>query len=223
MRTKAPLLAPLFRTEGQAAILAEILLTGETIGMSDLARRVDLAKSSVHREVTRLVDAGLLEMRVVGREWQLSANLDSPLTEPVRTILAVAYGPVPMLTEALSEIPGVEAAVLFGSFAARASGIPGAAPNDIDVLVVGEPAMSAISVATRRVAARVGRPVNPSVMTAAEWDDLVARGSSFAQELTSRPTIALVGSLAGVSPVLEASRVPGASIGSVPASTGARA
>lgn len=195
MRTSPPLLAPLFRSEGQAAILAAVLLTGETLGLSDLATRAGVPRSSAYREVSRLAEAGLLRVETVGREWQVSENPDSPLTEPVRRILVVAFGPVPMLTEGLIGVTGVEVAVVFGSFAARATGMRGRAPSDIDVLVIGAPDARAVFDVCRRIGDEVGRPVNATIMSRGEWDDAVMRDSVFAAEVRANPTIPLIGEL----------------------------
>lgn len=85
----------LFRTAGQVAILAEVLLPGTSVGLSELARRTWLPRTSAYREVKRLAEAGLLTVETVGREWQITSNPDSPVTAPVRQILAVSFGPVP--------------------------------------------------------------------------------------------------------------------------------
>src|SRR6478752_10502327 len=60
MRTEAPLLAPIFRSDGQARLLSTLLLTGDELSVTDLAKRAGLAYPTVHREVARLVDAGIL-------------------------------------------------------------------------------------------------------------------------------------------------------------------
>lgn len=196
MRTTAPLLAPLFRTAGQAAILAEVLLPGTSVGLSELAQRTGLPRSSAHREVKRLAEAGLLKVETIGREWQIAPNPDSPLTAPVRQILAVAFGPVPLLTEHLSAIDGIETAFVFGSFAARASGVAGPAPHDIDVLVIGDPDARAVYTACRAVSDEVGRPVNATIMSRAEWDEAVQRRSAFAVDVRSHPTLPVIGEAA---------------------------
>ena len=67
MRTAAPLLAPIFRSDGQARLLSTLLLTGEELSVTDLAKRASLAYPTAHREVARLVDAGILSERQVGR------------------------------------------------------------------------------------------------------------------------------------------------------------
>ena len=43
MRTEAPLLAPIFRSDGQARLLSTLLLTGDELSMTDLAKRAGLA------------------------------------------------------------------------------------------------------------------------------------------------------------------------------------
>lgn len=67
MRTSAPLLAPVFRSEGQARLLAVLLLGDEELSISDVAERALLAYPTAHREVARLLEAGILTEREVGR------------------------------------------------------------------------------------------------------------------------------------------------------------
>ena len=144
MRTEAPLLAPIFRSDGQARLLSTLLLTGEELSITDLAKRAGLAYPTAHREVARLVDAGILSERQVGRTRLIRANGESPLVDPLREILTVATGPVVILAEELARIDGIESAFLYGSFAARMLGDAGPAPHDIDVIVLGEPDVDAV-------------------------------------------------------------------------------
>lgn len=189
------MLAPIFRSNGQAAILAEILLTGETVSLPELIRRIGLTRTTVHREVTRLAEAGILLIKTVGREWQISANAENPVVEHIRAILAITFGPGPMLTGALEQIEGVEAAAIFGSYAARASGVAGPPPADIDVLVLGTPDIREVYAACRDIEDQVGRPVNATVMSTGEWQDAVDSEAAFAVDVLSHPTLALIGDL----------------------------
>jgi DNA-binding transcriptional ArsR family regulator len=107
MRTEAPLLAPIFRSDGQARLLSTLLLTGDELSITDLAKRAGLAYPTAHREVARLVDAGILIERQVGRTRLIRANGDSPLVGPLREILMVATGPVVVLAEQLGRIDGI--------------------------------------------------------------------------------------------------------------------
>src|SRR3954466_15111365 len=87
MRTEAPLLAPIFRSDGQARLLSTLLLTGDELSITDPAERAGLAYPTAHREVGRLLDAGILVERPAGRTRLIRANDESPLVGPLREIL----------------------------------------------------------------------------------------------------------------------------------------
>ena len=185
-------MAPLFRSDGQARLLAELFLSGaDELNLNELAERAGLAYGTVHREVRRLLDAGLLSERRVGQARFVRPNPTSPLTRPVRDLLLVSAGPVPLLASELGQIAGIQDAFLYGSFAARMRGEPGSAPNDIDVMVVGTPDPMAVYDACRRVGDRVGREVSPTIMT----PDEVRQRSGFLAEVRNSPTVPIIGDL----------------------------
>ncbi len=80
-----------------------------------------------------------------------------------------AAGPVIVLGDELAPIAGIEAAFVFGSWAARYLGDPGPAPRDIDLLIVGAPSLDDLYAACRRAEAVLGIDVNPVVRTSAAW------------------------------------------------------
>lgn len=189
MRTSAPLLAPIFRSDGQARLLAEMLLSDEELSLTHLAERAGVAYATAHREVTRLQEAGILTERQAGRTRLIRANQESPLVPPLREILRVTAGPATLLREALAPIDGIESAFLFGSFAARIHGIRGDAPQDIDLMVVGVVEPSAVYTACDRVERLVGRPISPSIFT---WQEL-QHDSGFMQQVQANPTVPVLG------------------------------
>lgn len=189
MRTEAPLLAPIFRSDGQARLLSALLLAGDELSITDLAVRADLAYPTAHREVARLLDAGILVERLVGRTRLIRGNPDSPLTGPLREILTVVTGPVVLLAVELERIDGVASAFLYGSFAARLRGVDGPAPHDIDLMVVGLPDVDAVYEACTRVEAAVHRPVNPTILSPTE----LAAESGFLDAVRSGPIVPVIG------------------------------
>ena len=190
MRTEAPPLAPIFRSDGQARLLSTLLLTGEELSVTDLAKRAALAYPTAHREVARLVEAGILSERHVGRTRLIRAG-ESPLVDPLREILMVATGPVVLLAEELARIDGIASAFLYGSFAARTLGDAGPAPHDIDVMVLGEPDVDEVYEACARIEAAVHRPVNPTILTPKEF----AAPSAFLDHVRSGRALAVIGEL----------------------------
>lgn len=191
MRTQAPLLAPIFRSDGQARLLSALLLTGEELSVTDLANRAGLAYPTTHREVARLVDAGILSERRVGRTKLVRANGESPLVNPLREILTIATGPVVILAAEFARIDRIESAFLYGSFAARMLGDAGPAPHDIDIMVLGEPDVDAVYDVCARIEAAVHRPVNPTILTPKEF----AATSGFLDNVRRGPAVAVIGEL----------------------------
>jgi hypothetical protein len=191
MRSEPPLLAPVFRSDAQARLLASLLLTGDELTLSQLAERAATPYATAHREVARLVDAGILTERTVGRARLIAGNLESPLVDPLRRILAVSAGPALYLTEELRRIEGVQVALIYGSFAARASGVVGPPPQDVDVLIIGTPEVEAVYAACERVEAKVGRAVNPTIFTPAEVESGEYRG--FLDQVAALPRLPLIG------------------------------
>lgn len=94
-----------------------------------------------------------------------------------------------MLAETLEGVDGIDAAYVFGSWAARLHGVAGKRPvNDIDVLVLGEPDRAELYEALSSVEGRLGRPVN-AVIRDAEW--LRDGSGGFHATVTERPVVAI--------------------------------
>jgi DNA-binding transcriptional ArsR family regulator len=189
MRTGAPLLAPIFRSDGQARLLSALLLAGDELSLTDVAERADLAYPTAHRETARLIEAGILIERQVGRTRLIRGNPESPLTAPLREILTVISGPVVLLAEEFGRIDGIQSAFLYGSFAARLRGVDGPTPHDIDVMVVGAPDVDAVYEACTRVEAVVHRPVNPTILSVEESK----AESGFLDTVRSSPIVPVMG------------------------------
>ncbi|MQY15666.1 hypothetical protein SRB5_58540 [Streptomyces sp. RB5] len=169
MKISPPLL-PILRSRLQGELLARILLHPEhEYSLTDLASELGASHTAVLREVTRLVDGGILSDRRVGRARLVSARQDTPLTGPLTDLMMVTFGPVPVLTAALSDVPGVRHAFVYGSWAARYEGEPGALPRDVDVLVVGDPDADEIFDAGEEASRRLKREVNIHRVTEAAW------------------------------------------------------
>ncbi len=170
VRETPPLLLPLFRSANQARLLTAVFLGHDPQSLSELASDLAIPYSTVHRETTQLLNSGVIVENRVGNTRLLEPNTTSPFYGPLRELLEIAFGPVPLLTSEFEHIRGVEAAAIFGSWAHRTLGKPGPPPADIDVLVVGTPDPAQIYDACSRVGATLRRPVNPTILTPHEWN-----------------------------------------------------
>jgi predicted nucleotidyltransferase len=192
MQAQAPPLLPLLRSRLQAELLTLVLLSPEREWtLTELARRIGASVSSAQREVTRAEQAGVIGSRHLGNTRLVSAA-DSPLAGPLTELLLRSFGPRQVLAEELASVAGIEAAYLFGSWAARYAGEEGRAPVDLDVLVIGHPDRDDLDDVAQRAGARLAREVNVTIRSAQWWRE---GDDGFHAEVTRRPLVPLLGAV----------------------------
>jgi hypothetical protein len=190
MRSPASPLLPLLRSRVQGDLLALLYLRPDReYSLTEAAARIGASVKAVHQEASRLVEAGLLVDRRVGNVRLVRAAVDTPLTRPLTDLLAVTYGPLPVLTDALAVVPGVERAFIYGSWAARYQGEPGPVPDDVDVLVIGTADADDLDAVAQQAQRRLGRPVNIRRVRPARWQR--SDGDPFLQSVRERPLVEL--------------------------------
>jgi DNA-binding transcriptional ArsR family regulator len=189
-KSPSPSLLPILRSQQQAELLALLLGDDELeLSLTELAARLEMPFASVHREVERAEAAGLITSRKVGNTRLVRANTRSPYYTGLADVLTRAFGVPAVLSEALRGVPGLSAAYVFGSWAARFQGEAGRTPvNDIDVLVLGAPDRDALFAQIPRAEERLGRPVQVTIRPA-DW--LEAGEGSFHATVTSRPLVSI--------------------------------
>jgi predicted nucleotidyltransferase len=190
MKVPAPSLAPILRSDAQGRILARVLADPEaSYNLSELVAWSKSSMPTVQREIERAEQAGMVITEKVGPTRLVRANAAHPLHDAVRRILLATYGPPVVVAHEFEGIAGADAVLLFGSWAARYLGEPGRAPNDIDVLVIGDTDRDLVDDLAERVERRVGLPVQATVRTRRQWE---SASESFIKEVRSRPLVAVL-------------------------------
>jgi predicted nucleotidyltransferase len=181
---------PVFRSRVQAEILAATLLHPEQEQtLTWLAQRAGAALSTVHAEVGRLVLAGILNERTVGRSREVRANAGNPAVAPLTELVTLTFGPPRIVAEELTDVPGVFRVLLYGSWAARYEGEPGPPPHDIDVLVVGRADRAAVYDAADRAERRLGSPVHPVLVTPERY---AAADDPLIRQIAASPSVTVL-------------------------------
>ncbi|HEY7952459.1 MAG TPA: nucleotidyltransferase domain-containing protein [Solirubrobacteraceae bacterium] len=194
MRTSAPAILPLFRSEMQIRMLALLLLQPErSWTLQELAQALVAPASSVHRELGRAEAAGLIRRSATARPHLFQAAPDDPLYEPLASLLRRSVGVEEQLRAAL-EGPDVLVALIYGSWA----GGTRRPDSDIDVLVVGDADLRDLRRRVRPIGKAAGRTIDLTVTTAEEFQRLLAERSSFARRVLEAPITQLVGDLANI-------------------------
>jgi predicted ArsR family transcriptional regulator len=183
-------LLPLLRSQTQAGLLKRLLLHGErSYTVDQLARALGVTPMSVRRELDKLLDAGIVERELIGRQGLYRPDRASPLFEPLRQLIERSVGVEALLRETLEEIEGVRAAAIFGSWA---RGVV-AAQSGVDVLVVGVFDYAELIERLHELQERTGREINAVAMREGELE--ARRSEGFVQEILSSPKIPLIGQL----------------------------
>lgn len=189
-RGSTPSLLPILRSQQQAELLALLLGDPELeLSLTELAARTGTPHPSVHREIERAESAGLVTSRRIGNTRLVRANTASPYYDGLAEVLTRAFGVPAVIEAALRGITGVQAAFIYGSWAARRAGEPADRPvGDIDVLVLGQPDRDDLYAALAPVEKRLGRPIQ---VTVRETDWLESGTGSFHDTVTARPLLRL--------------------------------
>ena len=194
MRAAPSALLPILRSQVSGDLLALLYLHPEDeYSLTEAARAIDASLNAVHYEATKLSDGGLIRTRKRGNLRLIRAVTDSLLARPLTDLLAVTYGPLPVLTDLIADVHGVAEAYIYGSWAARYQGEPGPVPVDVDVLVVGPADPDHLDEVADKAQAALHRPVNIRRMRAETWN-ASNPADPFIRSVKSRPLVGIIAS-----------------------------
>jgi DNA-binding transcriptional ArsR family regulator len=154
----------------------------------DLERRSGLSESAVRRELARLTRLGLLVRRVDGNRVYYRADRKHPLYPEIHNLVLKTTGLVDVLRDAL-EGESVDAAFVFGSVA-RGGHV---ATSDIDLMVIGQIGLRRLSGLLRGCEERIGREVNPHILTRAELKARLAAADHFLTSVMKDAKLFVIG------------------------------
>ena len=165
---------------------------GRRFQSAELIRLVNSGTGAAHRVLTSLANAELVTVTRSGNQKHYQANRHSPVFAELRGLVVKTVGIVGPLQRALApHARRIAAAFVYGSVAKHAD----TARSDIDLMVIGDDVSYAELFRALKSAERaLARPVNPNVMTRADWLAKRARGDSFAARIARQPRLFVIGS-----------------------------
>ncbi len=188
MKMLTPSIAPLLRSQTQGIILAAVLSEPESeFSLADLAEKANKSQPTIWREIDRAQKSGLVMTRKVGNSILVRADQSSRYFKPIREIVVAAFGAPAIVVQEFADVKGVDALILFGSWAARFKGVEGRSPNDLDVLVLGNPNRTEIHDVGDRLETKLKLPIQITVRSLKQWND----PDPFLIEVKDRPLLVL--------------------------------
>jgi predicted nucleotidyltransferase len=192
-RARRKSLADALFTKTQQRVLG-LLFAGpaRSFYASELIRTAGTGSGAAQRELAKLEESGLIVGRRIGHQKHYQANVESPLFEELRSIVFKTVGLAEPLRDALKPVSSaIRAAFVYGSVA-KASDRSG---SDIDLMVVSDSlTYGDVFGALERVSKSVGRKVNPTVYTAAEFEKRCRSGGAFVKRVLEQPKVWVIGS-----------------------------
>jgi predicted nucleotidyltransferase len=158
---------------------------------SELIRTAGTGSGAAQRELARLENSGLLVSRRVGHQKHYQANAASPLFAELRSIVLKTVALAEPLRTSLKPLSSsIRAAFVYGSVAKATD----RATSDIDLMIVSDSlTYGEVFGVLERVTKTLGRQVNPTVYTAAEFSKRSGQESAFVTRVLEQPKVWIIG------------------------------
>lgn len=172
-------------------ILSLLLLRpDEHFHVREISRLTGVPAGSMHRELKLITDAGLLSRHLAGNQVRYQANRDCPIFHELAGIFRKTCGLSDIIRSALLPLsPSIKAAFIFGSVAKGEE----KATSDVDVCVVGSASFTDVVVALADMNQKIGREINPVVMSFDQFAVKLAVGEQFTTRIMNEPKFFLIG------------------------------
>lgn len=185
------MLASLFFSEYRRRVLGLLLLhPDKSYHVRELARLTGTSAGTLHKELARLTEAGVLHRESLGNQVRYSANRDCPIFDELASILRKTSGLVDVLADALSSAENmIDLAFVFGSLARGEQHYA----SDVDVMVVGALGFADAVRMLYPAQTVLRREINPVVYSRDEFRRRAGGGDPFILQVLGEPKLFIVG------------------------------
>lgn len=159
---------------------------------SELIRDAGTGSGAAQRELAKLEGSALIVARRIGHQKHYQANAASPLFSELRSIVLKTIGLAEPLRAALKPLSSaIRAAFVYGSVAKATD----QSASDIDLMIISDSlTYGEVFGVLERVTRTVGRKVNPTVYTAAEFSKRARTENAFVARVLEQPKLWILGS-----------------------------
>ncbi|MFZ1136357.1 MAG: nucleotidyltransferase [Candidatus Korobacteraceae bacterium] len=177
MRTDSGSLGDVLFGQTRGGILALLYSrTDESFYVRQIARSLGISVGSVQRELENLSKVGLINRSQIGNQVFYRANQNSPVFGEIRALVAKTVGTFHVLRSALEPLAKrITVAFVYGSLAHQQE----KADSDVDVMIIGKVTLDEVLAQLDSTEASLGRTVNPTVYSIAEYKSKFAGGNHF--------------------------------------------
>lgn len=186
------MLANVLFGEYRKRVLGLLLLHLEqSYHVRELARLTHTSAGTLHKELRKLSESGILQSEKIGNQQRYTANVQCPIFEELASILRKTSGLVDVLLDALSAAQSqIALAFVFGSVARGEQ----QATSDVDVMIIGDISFGDVVALLHHSQATLNREINPVVYSIASFKSRVEKSDGFIKEILNKPKLFILGS-----------------------------
>lgn len=159
---------------------------------TELIALAGCGSGTVQRELSRLAASGLVTVQTIGNQRHYRANPSSPVFAELCSIARKTVALASPLRAALEPLAGeIVAAFVYGSIAKGTD----TATSDVDVMIVSDSlTYGDVFGALDEVGRTLGRAVNPTLITQADWRKRIDLGEAFLTRVLGQDKVWIIGS-----------------------------
>lgn len=163
--------------------------------LKELIEQAEAGSGAVQRELARLVESGLVQVTLQGRQKRYKANPDSPVFPELSSLVSKLLGPEQQIEDALSSIDEkIDMALIYGSVAKKTDH----ANSDIDLMLVSDSlTLEEVFDALAPAETSLSRIINPTLYKREEFEKRLANNNPFLRKVLEGQYILLKGSING--------------------------
>lgn len=177
------------RSKTEQALISYFLINpAQEHYINELAALLSLDPSNTHKKLTALEAQGFLTSRTQGKVKFFRLNKQYRLLPELKKTFNSRYGLAEQLKKELAQVPGIEQAYIFGSFAQNKMN----KDSDIDLLIVGTHSIMQAQKRISPIQNQIGREINVIDMSPAEFKQRQKRNDAFILNVLSNKNIKLV-------------------------------
>jgi predicted nucleotidyltransferase len=156
----------------------------------EIVAYAETGASQVQKELALLSAVGLIERERRANQVYFQANQRAPIFRELRGIVLKTFGVAGVIDAALAPLRRrISIAAVYGSVARGED----QASSDVDLLIVGELALSDVVESLARAEARLSRSISPQIYSPEELAERVRKRQHFINRVLSQPMIFLIG------------------------------
>jgi predicted nucleotidyltransferase len=184
------LLDLLFGTYRQRALNQLLLHPDSSYHVRELARLTGTTPGTLHKELSRLAESGLLLREKQGNQVRYRANRECPVFAELAGLFRKTGGVVGVIADALHTLGTAPVlALIFGSIARGEEN----ARSDVDLLLIADCTFGEVVKVLHPVQEQLQREINPVLYTAAEFIRRIADKDAFIGKLLANPKLFVIG------------------------------